>query len=96
MQSVDAGLDQEAAAVTFRFKGTPEVRSFREDHSLVIDIGTMAAVPPGADSAKDGAAAPANDGKNQTKSQAKNETKNDSKNPDKSKTLAIEAPEPCR
>src|SRR5665213_2571873 len=34
LRSIDADLDEDAVAVTFKFNGAPEVRTFREDRSI--------------------------------------------------------------
>lgn len=39
LESVDGEIDYDTSAVTFVFKGTPELRTFREDRSIVVDIG---------------------------------------------------------
>ena len=39
VQSIDSEADFDQVAVVFKFKGKPEVRSFREDRSIVVDIG---------------------------------------------------------
>ncbi|MGE0675759.1 tetratricopeptide repeat protein [Pseudolabrys sp.] len=38
LQSVDAEVEHDSVAVSFVFKGEPDVRLFREDRSVVIDI----------------------------------------------------------
>ena len=40
LESVDATTDFASGAVTFTLNGQPEVRTFREDRSIVVDIGT--------------------------------------------------------
>ena len=39
LKSVDADTDFGAVTVTFTLNGSPEVRTFREDRSIVVDIG---------------------------------------------------------
>ena len=39
LKSIDADLDDDSVAVTFTFNGTPKVRTFREDRSIVVDVG---------------------------------------------------------
>ncbi|MBV9557907.1 MAG: tetratricopeptide repeat protein, partial [Pseudolabrys sp.] len=48
LQSLDAEHEQDSSVVTFRFNGSPEVRTFREEGSFVVDVGTAAgaASPP--------------------------------------------------
>ncbi|MBV9557918.1 MAG: tetratricopeptide repeat protein, partial [Pseudolabrys sp.] len=48
VQSLDAEHEQDSSVVTFRFNGSPEVRTFREEGSFIVDVGNGA-----------GAAAPA-------------------------------------
>jgi tetratricopeptide (TPR) repeat protein len=45
LESIEAENDFGSAAVTFTLNGTPEVRTFREDGSIVVDVGTGAAKP---------------------------------------------------
>lgn len=40
LESIDTEADLASVAVTFTLIGTPEVRTFREDRSIVVDIGT--------------------------------------------------------
>jgi tetratricopeptide (TPR) repeat protein len=40
VRAIDAERRQDSAAVIFTFKGAPKVRSFREDHSFVVDVPT--------------------------------------------------------
>jgi len=40
LQSIDSDIDFDSTAVTFVFKGKPEVHSFREDRSIAVDVGT--------------------------------------------------------
>ena len=39
LASIDADVDYDSVAVTFVLKGTPQVRTFREDRSIVVDVG---------------------------------------------------------
>ena len=39
LKSIEAEVDFDAVAVVFTLNGTPEVRTFREDRSIVVDIG---------------------------------------------------------
>jgi tetratricopeptide (TPR) repeat protein len=39
VRSIEAEADFNQVAVIFKFKGSPEVRSFREDRSIVVDVG---------------------------------------------------------
>ena len=39
LRSIDAEADDDSVAVTFALNGNPSVRSFREDRSIVVDIG---------------------------------------------------------
>ena len=39
LRSIDADVDDDSVAVTFAFNGTPQVRTFREDRSIVVDVG---------------------------------------------------------
>jgi tetratricopeptide (TPR) repeat protein len=60
LRSIDADLDEDAVAVTFKFNGAPEVRTFREDRSIVVDVGHDDAKPNAADAKpKHAAAVPA-------------------------------------
>ncbi len=60
VQSLEAEQDQDSSTVTFRFNGTPEVRTFREDGAFVVDVGNGSATTAPA-SAND--AAPADEAK---------------------------------
>jgi tetratricopeptide (TPR) repeat protein len=40
VERIDSNRDRESATVVFRLKGKPLVRSYREGHSLIIDVGT--------------------------------------------------------
>ena len=40
IQSIDSELDQDTAVVRFTFGGKVDVRTFREDNSYVVDIGS--------------------------------------------------------
>ena len=62
LKSIDADLDEDSVAVTFKFNGTPTVRSFREDRSIVVDVGHDGRKPKVAEQGaqpKQGAATPA-------------------------------------
>ncbi len=39
LRSIDADVEDDSTAVTFSLNGAPEVRTFREDRSIVVDIG---------------------------------------------------------
>ena len=39
LESIEADIDFDAVVVTFTLNGTPTVRTFREDRSIVVDIG---------------------------------------------------------
>lgn len=43
VEAIDVDPEVDAVKVTFALNGSPEVRTFREDRSFVVDIGTMAA-----------------------------------------------------
>ena len=45
LKSIDATDDYDSAAVSFMLNGAPEVRNFREDRSIVVDIGLSGAKP---------------------------------------------------
>ncbi len=52
LASIDADVDYDSVAVTFALNGTPQVRTFREDRSIVVDVGhdagkAKAAAPEG-------------------------------------------------
>jgi tetratricopeptide (TPR) repeat protein len=53
LRSIDADVEDDSVAVSFAFNGTPQVRTFREDRSIVVDVGHDGAKP------KQDAAAPA-------------------------------------
>ncbi|MGH6684689.1 MAG: tetratricopeptide repeat protein, partial [Pseudolabrys sp.] len=38
LRSIDAEVDDDSVSVTFSLNGTPQVRTFREDHSVVVDV----------------------------------------------------------
>jgi tetratricopeptide (TPR) repeat protein len=62
LKSIDADLDEDSVAVTFKFNDTPTVRSFREDRSIVVDVGHDGHKPKVAEQGakpKQGAATPA-------------------------------------
>ena len=53
LESIKAEVEFDSVAIVFQLNGAPEVRSFREDHSIVVDIGrggdaAMPAVEQGA------------------------------------------------
>src|SRR6185436_4290820 len=54
LKSIEAEVDFDSVAVVFTLNGTPEVRTFREDRSIVVDIGLDGAK---AKQAEEGAAA---------------------------------------
>ncbi len=39
LQSISADTEFDSVAVTFQFNDTPEIHSFHEDHSFVVDVG---------------------------------------------------------
>ena len=39
LDGIDADADRDSSTVTFRFRGKPLLRSFREEHSVVVDVG---------------------------------------------------------
>ena len=45
LESIEAETESESAAVTFTLNGKPVVRTFREDHSIVVDVGLDGAKP---------------------------------------------------
>ncbi|MBI2715287.1 MAG: tetratricopeptide repeat protein [Rhizobiales bacterium] len=45
LESIDTDIDFESVTVTFTLNGTPTVRTFREDRSIVVDIGLDGARP---------------------------------------------------
>jgi tetratricopeptide (TPR) repeat protein len=45
LQAIDTDLEDDAASVTFAFNGTPQVRTFREDRSIVVDVEHDGAKP---------------------------------------------------
>jgi tetratricopeptide (TPR) repeat protein len=63
LRSIDADVEDDTVAVSFAFNGTPQVRTFREDRSIVVDVGHDGAKSkPAAEEGaklKQGAAAPA-------------------------------------
>ncbi|HEY7230731.1 MAG TPA: tetratricopeptide repeat protein [Pseudolabrys sp.] len=46
VKSIESEVDFEAVAVVFTLNGTPQVRTFREDRSIIVDIGTDGAAKP--------------------------------------------------
>jgi hypothetical protein len=61
LKSIDADVDEDSVAVTFKFNGTPTVRTFREDRSIVVDVGHDGRKPQAAEQGakpKQAAAAP--------------------------------------
>ena len=38
LQSIDADVEDDSTSVTFAFNGAPQVRTFREDRSIVVDV----------------------------------------------------------
>ena len=49
VSTVDADMDFGSTTVTFAFNGLPEVRTFREDQSLMVDVSGADAVKPKAE-----------------------------------------------
>ena len=45
LESIDVDSDYDSVAVNFTLNGAPTVRTFREDHSIVVDIGLEGAKP---------------------------------------------------
>jgi tetratricopeptide (TPR) repeat protein len=45
LKSIESEVDFDTVAVVFTLNGTPEVRAFREDRSIVVDIGLEGAKP---------------------------------------------------
>jgi tetratricopeptide (TPR) repeat protein len=45
LKSIDAAVDYDTVVVTFSLNGTPQVRTFREDRSIVVDVGHDDAKP---------------------------------------------------
>ncbi|MGD9766817.1 MAG: tetratricopeptide repeat protein [Pseudolabrys sp.] len=43
LSALDSDLDQDFVAVNFRFTGPVELRSFREDRNMIVDVGTTPA-----------------------------------------------------
>jgi tetratricopeptide (TPR) repeat protein len=53
LKSIDADVETDSVTVTFSLNGTPQVRTFREDRSIVVDVGHDGAKPkPAAEAAK--------------------------------------------
>ena len=62
LRSIDADLDEDSVAVIFTFNGDPQVRTFREDRSIVVDVSADRAKPKAVEQGakpKQAAAAPA-------------------------------------
>ena len=62
LKSIDADLDEDSVAVIFTFNGDPQVRTFREDRSIVVDVSADRAKPKAVEQGakpKQAAAAPA-------------------------------------
>jgi hypothetical protein len=58
LESVESETEFASTAVTFTLNGTPEVRNFREDRSIVVDVGLDGATPkPAAGAAQENAKA---------------------------------------
>ena len=38
LKSIDADVEDDSTSVTFAFNGAPQVRTFREDRSIVVDV----------------------------------------------------------
>ena len=49
LKSIEAEIELDSVAVVFSLNGTPEVRVFREDRNIVVDIGLDGAKPKQAD-----------------------------------------------
>lgn len=45
LSTIDSDLDQNFVAVNFRFAGPVELRSFREDRNVIVDVGTKPGKP---------------------------------------------------
>jgi tetratricopeptide (TPR) repeat protein len=45
LQSIESVLDYDSTKISFTLNGNPEVRNFREDRSIVVDIGLSGANP---------------------------------------------------
>ena len=45
LRSIDADVEDDSTTVTFSLNGAPEVRTFREDRSIVVDVGHDEAKP---------------------------------------------------
>ena len=45
LKSIEAEIELDSVAVVFALNGTPEVRVFREDRNIVVDIGLDGAKP---------------------------------------------------
>ncbi|MBN9048326.1 MAG: tetratricopeptide repeat protein [Rhizobiales bacterium] len=52
LSALDSDLDQDFVAVNFRFTGPVELRSFREDRNMIVDVGTKPAKTVAAKEAK--------------------------------------------
>jgi tetratricopeptide (TPR) repeat protein len=50
LKSIEAEIDLDSVAVVFTLNGTPEVRAFREDRNIIVDIGLDGAKPKQAES----------------------------------------------
>jgi tetratricopeptide (TPR) repeat protein len=48
IERIDSEHDRDSASVIFRLKGKPLVRSYREGHSIVVDVGVTASTKRGA------------------------------------------------
>ena len=48
LRSVDTEVDEDSATVVFALNGSPKVRTFREDRSIVVDVDHAAAKPKAA------------------------------------------------
>jgi tetratricopeptide (TPR) repeat protein len=59
LKSVDTEVEDDSASVTFTFEGTPQVRTFREDRSIVVDVDHDGAKPQQAVAVTPPATAPA-------------------------------------
>ena len=46
VKSIESEVDFDTVAVVFTLNGTPQVRTFREDRSIIVDIGLDGAAKP--------------------------------------------------
>jgi tetratricopeptide (TPR) repeat protein len=59
IETIETDTDFDSVAVVFSFNGTPKVRSFREDRSIVVDVGRDGAKPKEPEKQSNNAEAPA-------------------------------------